>query len=216
MRARSKTVGALALGAWACAGGLGAQEATRLFVAPTARSLRPGAGLVGTTEILLPFCEVGITKRLSVLAAATPIEGGVAGVMPKLQLYSGRRLQAAIGVAQIFGSGYAGGIGFGVLTLGSPDFGVTVGYGHGYGELADSVGPPHFVFAGIDKALGRHFRLVGESYFGGQGLGMPDRTLMAGLRFRGGAFWADMGVAAPFYETGSGGIAPLVTFGVAF
>jgi len=216
MPARSMTLSALALAAWACADLLHAQEATRLFVAPTARSLRPGDGFAGTTEIVLPFCEVGLTKRLSVLGGATPVEGGIAGVMPKLQLYSGRRLQAAVGVAQLFGSGYSGGIGFGVLTLGSPDFGVTVGYGYGYGELADSVGPPSLVFAGIDKALGRHVRLIGESYFGGQGLGMPDRTLMAGLRFSSHRFWADVGVVAPFYETGSGGLAPLLTLGFSF
>src|SRR5262245_15893093 len=128
MPARSKTLCALAVVAWVCAHPLRAQEATRLFVAPTARSLRPGTGFAGTTEILLPFCEVGLTKRLSVLAAATPVEGGIVGVMPKLQLYSGRRMQAAVGVAQLFGSGYSGGIGFGVVTLGSSDFGVTVGY----------------------------------------------------------------------------------------
>jgi hypothetical protein len=216
MPARSRTLCALALAAWACADPLRAQEATRLFVAPTARSLRPGDGFAGTTEVLLPFCEVGLAKRLSVLGAATPLEGGIVGVMPKLRLYSGRRVQAAIGVAQMFGSGYTGGIGFGVVTLGSSDFGVTVGYGYGYGSLADSVGPPDLVFAGIDKALGRHVRLIGEAYFGGQGLGMPDRTLMAGLRFSSHRFWADVGMVAPFYETGSGGLAPLLTFGVSF
>jgi hypothetical protein len=216
MPRRRTTLCALALAALVGARELRAQEATRLFVAPTARSLRPGAGLAGTTEVLLPFCEVGITNRLSVMAAATFVEGGAVGVMPKLQLYSGRRLQAAVGVAQIFGSGNSGGIGFGVVTLGSPDFGVTLGYGYGYGSHADSVGPASLVFVGIDKSLGRHFRLIGEGYFGGQGLGMPDRTLMAGFRVSGHRIWADLALVAPYYETGSGSPAPLFTFGFAF
>jgi len=216
MPRRRTTLCALALATVAVARELPAQEATRLFVAPTARSLRPGAGLAGTTEVLLPFCEVGLADRLSVLGMGIVVEGGGLVVMPKIQLYDGHRVQAAVGVAQTFAPGAAGGVGFGVATLGSADFGVTLGYGYGYGALADSVGPRSLVFVGIDKALGSHVRLIGEGYFGGQGLGMPDHTLMAGLRVSGHRLWADLGVVAPYYETGRGSLAPLLTFGFSF
>lgn len=39
---------------------------TRLFFAPTARSLKRGEGYVGVYEIFLPFVQVGVTDRFSI------------------------------------------------------------------------------------------------------------------------------------------------------
>ena len=44
---------------------------TRLFLAPTARSLPRGDGTIGLTEIGAPWGEVGLTDRVSLLGGAT-------------------------------------------------------------------------------------------------------------------------------------------------
>jgi hypothetical protein len=191
---------------------------TRLFFAPTARSLRRGRGSAGVTEIAFPWGEFGVTDRVSVLGFGVLLEGRGIGIAPKIQLYGGAGVQAAVGVAHLFAlqGEDSGGIGYGVVTLGSADGGVTAGYGYGYGTLADSGGSPSVFFLGLDKALGRHWRLIAEGYVGGEALGMPHQTIVGGVRFSRGRFSADLGVVVPIYDTGSGTPAPLLTIGWAF
>lgn len=195
---------------------------TRLFLAPTARSPRRGKGSFGLTEIAFPWGEVGLTDHVSVrILAVPPLEGLTsAGVViePKIRLYGGARVQAAVGVVQPFSAqgGSGGGIGYGVVTLGSADTGVTVGYGYAYGAAADSEGSRGVLFLGAEKALGRHMRLIAEAYVGGAALGLPDQTILGGFRFSSGHFSADLAAVVPFYETGSGMPGPLLTIGWAF
>jgi len=108
---------------------------TRLFFAPTARSPRRGKGSLGLTEIVFPSAEVGLTDHVSFRGfGVLPLEdlsaGGVV-LAPKVQLLSRTRVQGAVGAAHLFGPGETGGIVYGVVTLGSADAGVTVGYGYG-------------------------------------------------------------------------------------
>jgi len=188
---------------------------TRLFFAPTARSLPHGKGTIGLTEIAAPWGEVGLTGRVSVLAGSV-VPLGIVGIAPKVQLYGGRRFQAAIGAVQLFGSDDTGGVGYGVVTLGSADAAATIGYAYGYGALVEPEGSRGLLFLGTEKALGRSFRLIVEGYVGGAGLGMPDETLLGGFRFSRGRWSADLGVVVPFYASGSGTPVPLLTIAWAF
>jgi hypothetical protein len=194
---------------------------TRLFLAPTARTPPRGKGTFGLTEIAFPWGEIGLTDRAGLRVFAIPPLGDLtsAGVViePKIQLYGGARLQAAVGVVQAFaGQGESGGTGYGVVTLGSAHAAVTVGYGYGYGGMVDSEGSRGVLFLGAEKALGRHLRLIGEAYVGGAAFGLPDQTIFGGFRFSSGRFSADFAVVVPFYETGSGMPGPLLTIGWAF
>lgn len=187
---------------------------TRLFLAPTARSLPRGEGTVGLTEIGAPWGEIGLTSRVSLLGGATIL--GVAGIAPKVQLVAGRRLQAAIGAVQLFGFDGSSGVGYGVVTVGSADTAVTIGYGYGYGAFVHSYGSRGLLFLGAEKALGRSFRLILEGYVGGTAFGMPDETFLGGFRFTRGRWSADLGVVVPVYETGSGTPVPLLTIAWSF
>jgi hypothetical protein len=188
---------------------------TRLFFAPTARSLPHGKGTIGLTEIAVPWGEVGLTDRVSLLGGgAVPLAVGC--IAPKVQLYGGRQIQAAIGAVQLFGMDDTGGVGYGVVTLGAADAAVTIGYGYGYGALVEPGSPRGLLFLGAEKALGRSFRLIVEGYVGGAGLGLPDQTLLGGFRFGHGRWSADVGVVVPFYESGSGTPVPLLTIAWAF
>jgi hypothetical protein len=193
---------------------------TRLFFAPTARSLRRGKGSLGLTEIIFPSAEVGLTDHVSLRGfGVLPLEdlsdGGVV-LAPKVQLLSRTRVQGAVGAVHLFGPGETGGIVYGVVTLGSADAGVTVGYGYGYGQLADSEGSPAVLFFGGDKAIGRNWRLIIEGYVGGAALGLPDQTLVGGTRFSRGRWSVDLGVVVPIYETGAGQPFPVLTIAWAF
>ena len=194
---------------------------TRLFLAPTARTPPRGKGTFGLTEIAFPWGEVGLTSRVSMRVFAVPPLGDLtsAGVViePKIQLYGGTGIQAAVGVVQVFSAqGETGGIGYGVVTLGGAEVGVTAGYGYGYGGMVDSEGSRGVLFLGAEKALGRHWRLVAEAYVGGAAFGLPDQTILGGFRFSRGRFSTDLAVAVPFYETGSGLPGPVLTIAWAF
>jgi hypothetical protein len=193
---------------------------TRLFFVPTARSLPRGKGTAGLTEVAFPWVDVGLTTRVSLMGAGVlPLEGlsdGGVVVAPKVQLLSGRRVQGAIGAAHFFCPGETGGVAYGVVTVGSAGTAVTVGGGYGYGQLADSGGSPAVFFLGGEKALGRSWRLVVEGLVGGAALGLPDQTVVGGVRFSRGRWSADVGAVVPIYETGSGMPFPVFTVARAF
>jgi hypothetical protein len=130
---------------------------------------------------------------------------------PKVQLVRRNGVQAAVGVYQGLAPGWSGGVGYGVVTLGSADTAATLGYGYGYGGLVDPGESASIVFAGVEKSLGRRFRLVFEGLFGGAGLGLPDQTLIGAARIGGGRWAVDVGVLVPVYETGAGTPFPLLT-----
>jgi SAM-dependent methyltransferase len=188
---------------------------TRLFFAPTARSLPRGKVTVGVTEIAFPWFEGALGNRVNLLGAALPpLEGLVSGgivVAPKLQLVRSSRFEAAAGVIQAFGSGQTGGVAYGVVTAGDAHAAVTVGCGYGYGQWADSGGSRAVVFLGLDKSLGRTFGLVLEGWIGGAALGLPDETLVGALRVGGRRWSADLGVLVPVYESGGGTPFPVLT-----
>jgi hypothetical protein len=188
---------------------------TRLFFTPTARSLPRGQGTIGLTEIGIPWGEVGLTDHISVLGGGV-VPLAIGGIAPKVRLYGGRRVQAAVGVVQLLGSSDTGGVGYGVVTLGSGAAAATIGYGYGYGGLVDPAGTRGILFLGAEKAFGRSLRVILEGYVGGAGLGMPDQTFLGGIRYSRGKWSADLGVVVPAYETGSGPPVPLLTIARAF
>jgi hypothetical protein len=179
---------------------------------------RRGDVSLGLTEIAFPWVEVRLWDRFSVQTIPLLLDeltGTGLVVAPKLQLLRSRRLQAAIGTLQVLGS-ETGGVGYAVVTVGGADTAATVGYGYGYGGVVDSVGSKAVLLLGAERALGRSVRLVFESYFGGEGLGLPEKTFLGGLRLTKGGWSVDLGVVVPVYETGGGSPAPLLTIARAF
>ena len=142
-----------------------------------------------------------------------------AGVViePKIQLYGGAGVQAAVGVVQVFSAqGDTGGIGYGVVTLGGADAGVTVGYGYGYGGWWTRKAPGACSSSAPRRPSAGTWRLIAEAYVGGAAFGLPDQTILGGFRFSRGRFSTDLAVAVPFYETGSGSPGPVLTIAWAF
>ena len=168
---------------------------SRLFFAPTARSLERGQVSVGVFEFLAPFVQVGVTDRFSI-GGGTPLVFGFEDfdrpfwITPKLQVYNGSHAQAAVGVLHVFsGGGDSAGIGYGVATFGSEDNAVTAGAGIAY----DGEDQGALFMIGGERRVRSNLKLITENYItkGGNGI------LSGGLRFIGGRLSADLALAVP-------------------
>jgi hypothetical protein len=168
---------------------------SRLFFAPTARSLERGQVSVGVFEFLAPFVQVGVTDRFSI-GGGTPLFFGFDEefrpfwITPKFQVYDGERSQFAVGVLQMFNlSGDGGGIAYGVGTFGTSDNALTAGLGLAYS--GDDTGG--VLMVGGERRVRRNLKLITENYIwqGGDGI------VSGGVRFLGERLSADLALAVP-------------------
>jgi hypothetical protein len=172
---------------------------TRLFFAPTGRSLRRGQGYFGLYELLLPFVQFGITDRISFGAGTPLIFGGGSEhpfwITPKAQVVSAPNVSVAVGVMHFLNVPDGSlGIAYTVLTHGSGDSAWTGGVGWGY-ERGDRGGGAAGGMIGGEHRGGRRGKLVTENYvWGGGGLAM------GGVRWLGDRLAADLGMVMPFGE----------------
>jgi hypothetical protein len=171
---------------------------TRLFFAPTARSLKRGEAYFGVYEVLLPFVQVGVTDRFSV-GGGTPLifAGGDQPfwITPKFQLASGPT-SAAVGILHFFNVGEDNlGIAYGVVTRGNNDRAFTVGAGYAYArDDGNDQGAPVLMLGG-EHRVSRRMKVVTENYvFKGGGF------VSGGLRFFGERLSADFGLVTPLFE----------------
>lgn len=175
---------------------------TRLFFAPTGRSLKRGEAYFGVYEVMLPFVQYGVTDRLSV-GGGTPFVFGTGSgqpfwVTPKFQVVKTRSTEAAVGVLHFINMGDASaGIAYAVVTQGTTDAAVTVGGGYAYSsEDASRAGAP-VVMLGAEKRISRRLKFVTENYwFSGIGLAS------GGFRFLGERLSADIGLVSPLGADG--------------
>lgn len=184
---------------------------TRLFFAPTGRSLKRGEAYFGVYEVFMPFVQVGVTDRLSI-GGGTPLiffgdDGDVERLYwltPKLQILEAGRTSASIGVIHFFNFNDDGGAGiaYGVVTHGSDDAAFTIGAGYAYHDHQtrdpyvaypyhqeeDRRGSP-VVMIGGERRASKRVKIVSENYvFDGGGIAS------AGVRFFGEKLSADFGL----------------------
>lgn len=171
---------------------------TRLFFAPTGRSLKKGESYFGVYEILLPFVQYGITDRISI-GGGTPLVFGSDDVpfwvTPKVQIYKATSTEVSLGVLHFFNVGdYNLGIAYGVVTTGSVDSAFTIGAGYAYersGDDGDDGGSP-LLMVGGERRVSRRIKLVTENYvFHDGGL------VSGGVRFLGERLSVDLGLVSP-------------------
>jgi hypothetical protein len=170
-------------------------QVSRLFFAPTGRSLRKGQVSLGVFEFMMPFVQVGVTDRLSI-GGGTPLVFGLDEghrpfwVTPKVQVLDTGRAQLSAGVFQMFNlDGDDAGIAYGVGTFGSADNALTVGAGLAYsGDEQGGV-----FMAGGERRVHRNIKLMTENYIwtGGGGI------VSGGIRFIGERLAADLALAVP-------------------
>jgi len=215
-------------------------NATRLFFAPTGRSLEKGTGYIGVFEILLPFVQVGVTDRLTV-GAGTPLvffgdeSGRPVWVTPKYQVYRGDRTSAAVGVMHFFVVGESSrvGLAYTVATTGTEDSAVSVGAGWAYARYREDdssgcpVRPPGSPGPPIPCTPERSTEVAGSPVLmvGGErrlsrhvkliteNYGFEDGGVVSiGVRFLGERLSADLGVFAPITGEDTFVLLPIVNF----
>lgn len=184
---------------------------TRLFFAPTARSLRQGEVTLGVYEFLMPFVQVGVTDRFSI-GGGTPLVFGLGQgwdrpfwLTPKLQVYSGARTQVAVGTLHFFGmGGDGGGIAYAVGTFDLREGSLTIGAGRTYTGFDGGGG---VLMIGGEAQVARNIKLVTENYVWSGGGGITS----GGVRFFGERLSADVGIGIPI-GVGEFFIGPVVNF----
>jgi len=185
---------------------------TRLFFAPTGRSLKRGEAYFGVYEIVLPFVQYGITDRISI-GGGTPLILGRSDlpfwVTPKVQVYKATSTEVSLGVLHFFNVGdYNLGIAYGVVTTGSADSALSIGAGYAYersGEEGDDGGSP-LLMVGAEHRVSRRIKLVTENYVFRDG-GLAS----GGLRFLGERLSVDLGLVSPI-GVGEFVAAPIINF----
>src|SRR5687768_6169627 len=106
---------------------------TRLFLAPTARTLAAGEAQIGVFEVVMPFASYGITNGITVSGGLTALPGEhfgeLAHLAAQVRLVDRPTTQLSVGGYGIFGVEEvdATGIGFAVGTFGGRDDAVTLG-----------------------------------------------------------------------------------------
>ena len=183
---------------------------TRLFFAPTARSLERGHAYLGVYEIVMPFVQVGLTDRISVGAGTPLLFGAGSGhpfwVTPKVQVLSVNNTDAAVGVMHFLNVGDGSfGIAYGVVTRGSTDSAVTGGVGYAYERYGEDDGAAVGMLGGEHRVL-RGLKLITENYVW-RGAGI----VTGGVRVLGERISVDLGLAVPVGE-GDLFAFPLVNF----
>lgn len=167
---------------------------TRLFFAPTARSLDQGEVSFGVFEFLAPFVQAGVTDRISV-GGGTPLLFGFDEsyrpfwITPKVQVLRTRDAQAAVGLLHLFNAeGDSGGIAYGVTTIGNNDHAFTGGAGLAYADSDRG----WLVMGGGETRVRSNLKLMTENYaWEGGGI------LSGGVRFLGERLSADLALAMP-------------------
>lgn len=183
---------------------------TRLFFAPTGRSLKRGTGYFGMYEIFMPFVQVGITDRVSIGGGTPLIFGGGSEhpfwVTPKVRVLASKSTEASVGILHFMNVGDGSfGIAYGVLTQGNTDSAVTLGLGYAYERYGENEGSG-VVMVGGEHRVRRGVKLVTENYFfSGGGIAS------GGVRLFGDRLAADLGLVVPL---GAGDVIvfPIVNF----
>jgi len=111
---------------------------SRLFFAPTARTLPAGDGYFGDYYLFFPVVGYGVTDRVTLSGGMSLIPGVSLGdqlyfIAPKVGLVRTPSLALAVGAlyggAALASEGVSGGVAFAVGTAGSEDHAITLGLG---------------------------------------------------------------------------------------
>lgn len=143
---------------------------TRLFFAPTGRTLDRGEGYYSNTYLFLQNFAGGVTDHVTMgggfsIFPTESIEAQVYYLTPKVNVLSTEKTNLAVGALAAwvpYDDGQSFGILYGVGTQGGPDGSVTGGIGWGY--TGDRISKEPVLLLGGAKRVSRRVALVSENY----------------------------------------------------
>lgn len=167
---------------------------TRLFFAPTARSLNAGEWYFSDYMIFFPIVAVGITDFTILSGGISLIPGAenqlVYGNLKFTLLQKDNfGLSAGLFYATVF-SYSAGGVAYGIATIGSDDNAVTLGLGNGFtGEEGFAENP--IIVAGGEIRISNSVKIISENWIPTNG---DEAVVSFGFRFFGELVAGDFGL----------------------
>ena len=188
---------------------------TRLFFAPTGRTLRQSEAYFADAYIFFPSFQIGVSNSFS-LGAGMSIFPGVGldnqiyYLTPKLGVFASPRLNVSVGAlvagAALVSDNSPFGIGYGVATFGGEHSNFTAGGGLAYSRDAVASTSPLLMGGGVVRTS-RNIALVSENYLllGDDAIGL----FSGGVRFIGERLSVDL---AGFFASGSSTPVPYVAF----
>lgn len=180
-------------------------DETRLFIAPTGRPLRKGAGYFSDHYIFFPGVAYGVTDNITLAGGVSVIPGAdldeqLLYLTPKVGARLGERAAFSVGGLFARGGGGDGGtlsIGYAVGTWGTAENSVSAGVGLGRADDGDdyydddpSDTQPMLMVGGAAR-LSKRLSFVSENWFFP---GENFQLFSAGLRFRGDRLTVDLGL----------------------
>jgi hypothetical protein len=200
---------------------------TRLFLAPTGRPLRKGAGYFSDHYILFPGVAYGLTDNITLaggvsLIPTVPVDEQAFFFTPKVGARLGRHVALSAGGLFLTAGGSEGEslkVGYVVGTWGTPERSLTAGVGLGgigdddFGDRRDPAQP--MLMLGGAWRLSNRLSLLTENWL------LPDEEfemLSAGLRFRGDRLTVDFAFFTNHDLVDAGGLVviPWVSFSYHF
>ncbi|MEL6443783.1 MAG: hypothetical protein AAFY55_04385 [Bacteroidota bacterium] len=196
---------------------------SRLFIAPTGRTMAAGTGRISGYYIL-PSVAYSPTDRLDLSFASSIPTGGFTlfNFNVKGQLVRGENMAFSVGAnafvpvgSDLDGTGVAGTV-YAALTAGSPTnaftFGVFGVYASDYEDV--DFGEGALVLAGYERQVSNSIKLISENYIGVGSGGFGGGSL-AGVRFFGDRVAGDLALG---FGWGEGGleISPIPYVGVSY
>lgn len=188
---------------------------TRLFFAPTGRTLRDREAYFADAYVFLPSFQLGLTNKLSLGAGMSIFPGIGLGdqiyyLTPKLGVYASPRLNVSVGAlvagAAVLSDRSPFGIGYGVATFGGENANATLGGGVSYSRGVVASSSPLLLAGGMVRTS-KSVALVSENYLL---LGTGTSVLASGgVRFIGERLSVDL---AAFGATGAATLIPYVAF----
>ena len=136
---------------------------TRLFFAPTGRTLAQGEGYFADHYVVLGSVAVGVTDRFTMGGGSFLVpNSGLWFVTPKVGIVRSQNVNVAAGVLLGGVDGETGGIGFVSSTFGGEDKNVTIAIGNAF--AGDKLANSQVYMLGGETRISRRLTLVTENY----------------------------------------------------
>ncbi len=181
-------------------------NSTRLFFAPTSRTLKRGKGYVADYWVFFPFVAVGALDQLILSGGITLVPGAedqIVYLAPKVGLFQNDSFGVASGILYINTTSMDEqglGIVYAVSTFGGSEFSATLGTGWSYS--GESIEHEPIILVGGEARVSKSIKLISENWF----IPNNDFSLLSfGVRFFGRELAADVALIYPlFIEMKSG------------
>lgn len=168
---------------------------TRLFFAPTARTLEQGKGYFSAYEIFWPSVAIGITDYITLAGGMSLVPGSrdqMFYVNPKVRFLNLESVSLGAGLIYTRVDYYSNlGIVYGVSTIGSERTALTVGIGWGF-EDDREFNQNLFLLLGGEVQVSNSLKLISENW-----IISDDAIISFGIRFFGDNLAADFGLFRP-------------------